>query len=90
MYEIPNILELLQKPPLSKEAFKELVITKITTHHESELWDEALRNSKMTYFNVSTHSLRGKPHPALSCAVTTTQVKELRPAVKMLIRDLRF
>lgn len=38
----------------------------------------------MLYLNVSTLSLRGKPHPAVCGALTTNEVKEMRPHIKML------
>ena len=86
-YQIPDLNKLLDSQPWKKETFKEFIITKIVAYKEAELRDEATRNSKMKFLNVSTLSLRGKPHPAIRGAGTTVEVKELRPAVKMLIGD---
>ena len=44
-------------------------------------------NTYLKYFNVSQLKLNGRPHPAIDGATTTTLVKELRPAVKMLLND---
>ena len=41
----------------------------------------------MKYFNVGTKGLNGRPHPVLSAAVTTSEVKAMRPVVKMLLCD---
>ena len=41
----------------------------------------------MGYLNVSALSLRGKPHPSLWGATTTSEVKEMRPHLKMLCGD---
>ena len=41
----------------------------------------------MEYFNVDQLKLNGRPHPAIDGATTTTTAKELRPAVKMLLKD---
>ena len=86
-YGLPDPLDLLNSDPMSKSAFKEMVKTKITAYHEKELRERAINNSKMTYFNVSSTGLTGRHHPAIAGAVTTHQVKKLRPAIKFLIGD---
>ena len=72
---------------MKKQKFKEMIITKITSFHESKLRADADRNSNMEYLNVATLSLRGKPNPALRGPATTTEVKEMRPHIKMLCGD---
>ena len=72
-YQIPDLNKLLDTQPWKKETFKEFIITKIVAYKEAELRDEATRNSKMKFLNVSTLSLRGKPHPAIRGAGTTVQ-----------------
>ena len=87
VYDIPNLLDLLLKPPMKHKKFKEIIMTKITSFHERKLRADAATNSKMGFLNVSTLSLRGKPHPAVRGALTTSEVKEMRSHVKMLCGD---
>ena len=87
LYGIADPLELMNGSIPTKSAFKELVKTKIVVFHEKELRAKAAANSKMKYLNISTKGLNGRHHPILSEAVTTTEVKALRPAVKMLLSD---
>ena len=87
LYSIPDPLEMMNGALPSKSSFKELVKTKITVFHENELRSKASTNSKMKYFNVGTKGLNGRHHPVLSNAVTTTEVKALRPVIKMLMSD---
>ena len=58
-----------------------------TPHWERELKERAITSKNMTYFNVDQLKLNGRPHPAIDGAITTTMAKELRPAVKMLLKD---
>ena len=87
LYKLPQPLDMMSSPLMSKESFKTLIMTKITVHHENELRSLACNNSKMKYFNVATRGLTGRHHPVLSAAVTTSEVKALRPVVKMLLSD---
>ena len=52
-YGISDLLGFLNNPPMKKETFKEMIITKITSFHEAELRSDAVRNSKMEFLNVS-------------------------------------
>ena len=65
MYALEDPLAWLQRDPMPKSQFKELVHTKILAFHEKELRLVASRNSKMKYLNVSCSGLRGKHHPLL-------------------------
>ena len=47
----------------------------------------ATNNSKMKYFHIGTKGLNGRPHPVLTAAVTTSEVKAMRPVVKLLLSD---
>ena len=87
LYNLPDPLEMMNGVVMSKESFKNIVKTKITVFHENELRSAASNNSKMKYFHVGTKGLNGRPHPVLSAAVTTSEVKAMRPVVKMLLSD---
>lgn len=87
MYDITPPLELMRQSPPSKASFKEHILTKITSFHESELRISAKNNSKMKYFNVSMTGLRGRHHRVLDGPVTTHQVRKLRPVIKFLCGD---
>ena len=73
--------------PPEKSSYKEHILTKITSYYESKLRQEALANSRMTYFNVTTQGLRGRAHPAICNLLTVYQVKLARPHIKMLMGD---
>ena len=87
MYNLTDPLQCLQVDPPKKSVYKQNVLTKIRAFHEKELRSIAETNSKIKYFHVGTIGLTGRHHPILSSAVTTTEVKALRPAVKMLLSD---
>ena len=86
-YNLPEPLAMFNDNPMSKESFKTLVMTKITAYHENEQRSSASANSKMRYLHVGTRGLNGRPHPVLARATTTSEVKALRPVVKMLVSD---
>ena len=44
----------------------------------------AQNNSKLGYLNVSLLGLRGRHHPALANVITASEVKKLRPHLKLL------
>ena len=87
LYGIQDLVDLLKRHPIKHAKFKEIILTKITSFYERKLRLDAANNSKMEYLNVSTLSLRGKPHPAIRGAETTAEVKEMRPHIKMLCGD---
>ena len=87
MYGMEDPLSCLQKSPPKKLAYKELVITKITSFHEKELRMKADNNDLMQYLNVSLGGLRGRPHPCLLNLLKTDEVKKLRPHLKFLTGD---
>ena len=84
MYALEDPLAWLQRDPMPKSQFKELVHTKILAFHEKELRLVASRNSKMKYLNVSCSGLRGKHHPCLYNIKTAYDVRKLRPHLKLL------
>ena len=78
---------LLQQPPPSKSAWKELTWTKVTVFAEKKWRKLASTNSKMEYLNVELLGLSGKPHPVLSAVSTTREVSKLRVHLKFLSGD---
>lgn len=86
-YGLPDPLDLLNTEPMSKEVFKNMVMSKITAFHERNLRERAANNSKMGFMNVTTHGLRGRSHPILRDIVTTVDVKAARPVIKCLTSD---
>ena len=87
MYKLEDPLAMLQRDPLPKGHFREIVFTKILAFHENELRTAASSNSKMKYLNVACHGLRGRHHPCLSDIKTVTEVRKLRPHLKFLTCD---
>ena len=86
-YGIPDPLLLLNSDPMSKESFKEMISTRIVSYFEGEMRDKSLNNSQMRYLNVSISGLSGAHHPAISGVTTLTDVKQMRPHLKMLSGD---
>ena len=78
-YGLPDPLDLLNSAPMSKDSFKNMVMSKITSFHERNLRDRASNNSKMTFMNVATTGLNGRSHPILRDIITTADVKSARP-----------
>ena len=64
-YGLPDPLQLIQDPPLTKLSWNQIVTTKVTVYHEKKWRLKAETNSKMNYFNVRLLGLSGKPHPIL-------------------------
>ena len=87
MYSLDDPSVWLKTNPQSKLAFKEMILSRITSFHEKELRQAAMVNSKMKYFNVSCQGLSGRHHPLLSNIVTAIEVKKLRLHIKFLIGD---
>ena len=87
-YGLPSPLSLLlQGEPLSKQAWNNLVKTRVTVWHEQNLRKLSLSNSKMAYFNVQLAGLSGRPHPILHNIFTTLDAKKLRLHIKFLTCD---
>ena len=74
-YNMEDPFMSLCKDPPSRAEYKELVATKIAAFYEKKLSKEALKNSLMSYLNVSTLGLRGRHHPAIMKMVTSREVK---------------
>ena len=87
MYQIEDPLSCLQKNPLPKSIFKEIIATKITSFHEKEMKMKAEGIKSMQYLNVNLSSLRGRHHSSLNNIITTNEVKKLRPHLKFLTGD---
>ena len=88
-YSLPCPLLMLQGGPAwSKEKWKCLVKTRVTTWYEKELRLHATTNSKMEFLNVQLTGLSGQPHPALHSIQTTQDSKRLRLHLKFLCGDL--
>ena len=86
-YSLPSPLLLLSGPPWSKEAWKDLVRTRVTVYHEKKLRNMAEANSKMTYLNVRMLGLSGRPHPVLQGINSTQDANKLRLHLKFLTCD---
>ena len=87
MYDLGDLLVLLNSEPWKKETWKEFVKIKITAFHEKVLREDANCNSKMTWLNVSVTGLSGRHHPVLDGVITAQEVKKVRPAISMLAGD---
>ena len=86
MYGLQSPLDLIIQDIPKKHSFKKDVITSIRSNHEAELRSKAETNGKMKYLNVSTIGLDGRPH-LIHNVKTTTEVRKLRPILKMLTCD---
>ena len=87
-YNLPPSLSILQSPHAwSKEAWKDLVHSKVTIWHEKNLRTISLTNSKMSYLNVLLLGLSGRPHPALQNIYSTQDARKLRLHLKFLTCD---
>ena len=87
MYQMEDPLSCIRRDPPTKSIYKEYVLTKISSFHETELRNMAYENSCMKYFNVSIFGLRGRIHPAIRNINNTNEVVNMRPHLKMLIGD---
>ena len=87
LYSLPDPLQLLQCSPVSKAAWKTLVVTKVTVHHERSLREKAAINSNMNYLNVQLLGLSGRPHPALQNITETRQALKCRAHLQLLSGD---
>ena len=87
MYDMTDPLTSLRCDPPTKLSYKEYCMTKVTSFHERILRHQAKENPRMKYFNVSLSGLRGRPHPSITNAVTTSEVRKMRPHLKMLVGD---
>ena len=87
LYDLPDPLALLSQPPWTKDSWKSHYTVKVRSYHERILRAKASTNSKMCWFNVSLLGLSGNTHPILHNLLTTRQVEQARPQVKMLCGD---
>ena len=77
----------LNSEPMNKSNFKEMIQTRILVCHEKELRTRALSIGQMRYLNVSVSGLNGKCHPSLLNIMTSHEVRQMRPHIKMLAGD---
>ena len=59
----------------------------VRSFHERNLREMATTNSKMKWLNVNLLGLSGHSHPVLHNLLTTRQVEQVRPQIKMLCGD---
>ena len=86
-YKLPDPLALLSTQLWPKERWKVVVRTAVTAHHELIWRGKAATNSKLSFLNIQTHGLAGRPHPVLSGILTTQDVIRSRVHIKMLSGD---
>ena len=87
-YGLPSPLSvLLGGQACSKEAWSNLVKTRVTIWHEKKLRRLSLSNSKTIYLNIQLHGLSGRPHPTLQNINTTRDAQKLRLHLKFLTCD---
>ena len=87
LYNLPDPLALLNSQLWSKERWKVLTRTTVTSYYE-HLWrQKAATNSKMHFLNVQVTGLSGRGHPVLSGLLTTQEVFRSRVHIKMLAGD---
>ena len=64
-----------------------MITGKIVHFYENDLKEKASVDDNLKYFNVSDLHLNGKSHPVIGGITTTSQAKEIRPLIKMLLND---
>ena len=86
-YQLPDPLRLLNSQVWPKNLWKSTVKIKVTSYFEALWRRKAANNSKLSFLNVQTLGLSGKPHPVLSHILTTQEVMHSRVHTKMLAGD---
>ena len=86
-YGLPDPLKLFESTPMTKQAWKSLTWTLVTSFHERELRAQALSNSNLRFLNVQLLGLSGKPHPALYNITETREALKFRAHIKLLTGD---
>ena len=87
LYDLPDPLALMSSNPWPKETWKLTTKTAVTVYHERKWRELAAGNSKLSFFNVQTLGLSGRPHSVLSNILTTQEVPRSRVHLKMLAGD---
>ena len=87
LYDLPDPLALMSSNPWPKETWKLTTKTAVTVYHERKWRELAAGNSKLSFFNVQTLGLSGRPHSVLSNILTTQEVTRSRVHLKMLAGD---
>ena len=87
-YSLPDPLQLMQQPVMSKTEWKSLVVTRVTVFHERELREKARTNNKLEYLNVQALGLTGRPHPAICSVMNTRDAYKMRSHLKFLTGDI--
>ena len=86
-YKLPSPSTLLEQEPMTKHSYKSMIMAKIVHFYENDLKEKASVDDNLKYFNVSDLHLNGKSHPVIGGITTTSQAKEIRPLIKMLLND---
>ena len=86
-YKLPSPSTLLEQEPMTKHSYKSMIMGKIIHFYENYLKEKASVDDNLKYFNVSDLHLNGKSHPVIGGITTTSQAKEIRPLIKMLLND---
>ena len=84
LYNTEDPLSCLNRNPPDKETYKAYYKTKIIKFHESEQRRNAKNNSCMKYLNVDLLGLSNKIHPIISNILTTSDMEQAIPHIKML------
>ena len=87
LYHLPDPLTLLNSPLWTKERWKMVAKSAVTTYHEVTLRKKAASNFKLSFPNVHITGLVGRPHPVLTGILTTRDVMCSRVHIKMLAGD---
>ena len=86
-YSLPDPLTLLSGQLMSKQTWKIVTRTAVTTYHEKKWRAKARTNSKLKFLNVEVTGLSCRPHPILSGILTTQDTMRSRVHLKMLAGD---
>ena len=87
LYGLPDPLSLMESNLWTKQAWKDLCVTRVRAQHERNLRSKAASNYKLKYLNVQSIGLSGQAHISLHSLITTQDIKIARPHLKMLAGD---
>ena len=87
LYKLPDPLGLINSQAWPRARWISLAKTHVLVHHESTWREKAAANSRLSFLNVQTTGLTGRPHPVLSSILTPQEVTKSRIHIKMLAGD---
>ena len=87
LYGLADPLSLMEGNLWTKQAWKDLCITRVRAQHERALRANAASNYKLKYLNVQSIGLNGQAHISLHSLITTQDIRIARPHLKMLAGD---